>query len=114
MTKWDIFHYVYAENLKRNLPHIPLLHRKEAFLACMPIGKQLMDIHLHYKQAKEYPLQWVESREVPFTWHVEKMKLTADKMAVTVNESLTLSAIPQECFQYRLGNRSALEWVIDQ
>ena len=22
--------------------------------------------------------------------------------------------IPQGCFQYRLGNRSALEWVIDQ
>jgi predicted helicase len=22
--------------------------------------------------------------------------------------------MPQECFSYRLGNRSALEWVIDQ
>jgi len=33
---------------------------------------------------------------------------------VIVNESLTLSGIPQECFQYRLGNRSALEWMIDQ
>ena len=45
---------------------------------------------------------------------VEKMKLTADKTAVSINESLTLSGIPQECFQYRLVNRSALEWVIDQ
>ena len=42
------------------------------------------------------------------------MRLTPDKTAVIVNESLTLSGIPQECFQYRLGNRSALEWVIDQ
>jgi predicted helicase len=25
-----------------------------------------------------------------------------------------LAGIPQECFLYRLGNRSALEWVIDQ
>ena len=31
-----------------------------------------------------------------------------------MNESLTLSGIPQECFQYQLGNRSALDWVIDQ
>jgi len=31
-----------------------------------------------------------------------------------VNEWLTLAGIPQECFAYRLGNRSALEWVIDQ
>ena len=104
----------YAENLKRDLPHIPLLHRKEAFLACVRIGKQLMDIHLHYEQAKEYPLKWIENSDVPFSWRVEKMKLTPDKTAVIVNESLTLSGIPQECFQYRLGNRSALDWVIDQ
>src|SRR5438270_5580798 len=42
------------------------------------------------------------------------MKLTPDKTAVIVNESLRLAGIPQECFQYRLGNRSALDWVIDQ
>ncbi|MEO8953403.1 MAG: type ISP restriction/modification enzyme, partial [Ktedonobacteraceae bacterium] len=29
-------------------------------------------------------------------------------------ESLTLAAIPPECFAYRLGNRSALDWIIDQ
>jgi predicted helicase len=42
------------------------------------------------------------------------MRLNLDRITVMVNESLTLSGIPQECFQYRLGNRSALEWVIDQ
>ena len=42
------------------------------------------------------------------------MRLTPDRTAVIVNDSLTLSGIPQECFQYRLGNRSALDWVIDQ
>ena len=46
MSKGDIFSYVYAmlhhpqyreryiENLKHDLPHIPLLHSKEVFLAC--------------------------------------------------------------------------------
>ena len=42
------------------------------------------------------------------------MKLTKDKAAVIVNPSLTLRALPPEVFEYRLGNRSALEWVIDQ
>ena len=27
---------------------------------------------------------------------------------------MTLSGIPPEVYEYRLGNRSALEWVIDQ
>jgi len=31
-----------------------------------------------------------------------------------VNPSLTLAGIPPETGQYRLGNRSALDWVIDQ
>jgi predicted helicase len=42
------------------------------------------------------------------------MKLTKDKSAIAINSSLTLADIPPEVFQYRLGNRSALEWVIDQ
>ncbi len=42
------------------------------------------------------------------------MRLSHDKRVVVVNESLRLGPLPPECFEYRLGNRSALEWVIDQ
>src|SRR5581483_8228141 len=73
-----------------------------------------MELHLNYEQAPEYPLTWLENKDVPVNWYVKKMKLIADKSAITVNEWLTLTGIPQECFQYRLGNRSALEWIIDQ
>jgi predicted helicase len=34
--------------------------------------------------------------------------------SVTYNDFLTLSGIPPEVFEYRLGNRSALDWIIDQ
>ena len=126
VSKWDIFHYVYAmlhhpqyreryaENLKRELPRIPLLQKRNAFETCVRIGKLLMELHLNYEQATEYPLKWIENRDAPVNWRVEKMRLTPNKNAVVVNEWLTLTGIPPECFQYRLGNRSALEWVIDQ
>src|SRR3989441_6414144 len=42
------------------------------------------------------------------------MKLSKDKRSLIYNDFLTLAGIPPEVFQYRLGNRSALEWVIDQ
>ena len=42
------------------------------------------------------------------------MKLSKDKRSLTYNEFLTLGGIPPEAFEYRLGNRSALEWIIDQ
>ena len=52
---------------------------------------------------------------IPLSYLVEdKMRLAKDHRSLKVNDSLTLSGIPPETFEYRLGNRSALEWVIDQ
>jgi predicted helicase len=59
-------------------------------------------------------LQRQENKEVKLDWRVEAMKLTKDKTAIIYNDFLTLSGIPPEVFDYKLGNRSALEWVIDQ
>jgi predicted helicase len=125
VTKRDIFHYVYAvlhspqyreryaENLKRELPRIPFVAH-ETFRTFVDIGAHLAELHLNYEQAKEYRLNWIENKDVPFSWCVTKMQLSKDKTQLKVNESLTLAGIPAECFEYRLGNRSALEWVIDQ
>jgi predicted helicase len=128
VSKWDIFHYVYAmlhhpqyreryaENLKRDLPHIPLLLRPEAFTAAVSTGRTLMGLHINYEQQKEYPLREVDNPSVPLAQalYVEKMKLTPDHTALLVSPGLTLTGIPEACYNYRLGNRSALEWIIDQ
>ena len=42
------------------------------------------------------------------------MKLSKDKTSLLYNDFLTLSGIPPKVHDYRLGTRSALEWVIDQ
>ena len=42
------------------------------------------------------------------------MKLSKEKTQIKYNDFLTLDGIPPKAFEYRLGNRSALEWVIDQ
>jgi len=77
-------------------------------------GKQLADLHVNYESAKEFKLQRIENKEVKLDWRVEAMKLTKDKFAIIYNDFLTLAGIPPEVFDYKLGNRSALEWVIDQ
>jgi predicted helicase len=51
---------------------------------------------------------------VPLSYRVAKMNLSKDKTALVVNDSLTLAEIPPTAHEYRLGNRSALDWVIDQ
>src|SRR5216110_3472970 len=42
------------------------------------------------------------------------MRLSKDKTSLIYNQFLTLSGIPPDTYEYRLGNRSALEWLIDQ
>lgn len=124
ITKWDIFYYVYgvlhhpeyrakyAENLKRELPRIPLA---KDFRAFADAGKELAQLHIDYEKLEPYPLKFLENKDLPLSYRVEdKMRLSKDRQSLKVNDSLTLAGIPPETFEYRLGNRSALEWVIDQ
>jgi predicted helicase len=76
------------------------------------IGAALMKLHIEYEQQVEYPLERRETGKL--NWRVEKMALSKDKSQLRYNEFLTLSGIPAEVYEYRLGNRSALEWVVDQ
>ena len=124
ITKWDIFYYVYgvlhhpgyrekfADNLKRELPRIPFA---PDFRWLLPKQGVSWPICIwNYEQVAPHKLQWIEAQDMPLSYRVEKMRLSKDKTALTVNDSLTLAGIPQEVLQYRLGNRSALDWVIDQ
>ena len=124
ITKWDIFYYVYAllhhpgyrqrfaTNLKRELPRLPFAPDFHAFAKA---GKKLAELHVGYESAAEFPLKRIVHRGVPQSLRVEKMRWeSAEKSALIYNESLTLTGIPLEVFDYKLGNRSALEWVIDQ
>jgi predicted helicase len=124
IDKWDIFYYVYAllhhpdyreqfaDNLKRELPRIPFAPDFRAFAK---VGKKLAALHLDYEQLEPWDLEFVEAPGVPLSYRVEdKMRLSKDKLLLTVNPSLALAGIPPAALEYRLGNRSALEWIVDQ
>ena len=74
----------------------------------------MAEIHVGYEEQREYSLNFIENPELPLDWRVEKMKLSKDKTQIVYNDFLTLAGIPAKALDYRLGNRSALEWVIDQ
>ena len=124
ITKWDIFHYTYGilhhpdyreryqENLKRDLPHIPFT---EGFWGFSKAGARLADLHVNYESQPEYDkLNSVETPGMQVDLSVERMRLSKDKTRLRYNDFLTLEGIPSEVFAYQLGNRSALEWVVDQ
>ena len=124
IDKLAIFHYTYGllhhpeyreryqANLHSALPRLPCTPNFRAFARA---GQRLAEIHAGYEEQPEYPLESIENPELPLDWRVEKMRwLSKDKMQIRYNDFLTLGGIPPEALDYRLGNRSALEWVIDQ
>jgi predicted helicase len=125
ITKRDIFHYVYAvlhspeyrtkyaQNLKRDLPRIPYVPAR-SFRAYVDSGATLAALHRDYESAPQHPITLLENPDVPYTTRVETMRLTPDRTTLRYNPALTITNIPPETYNYRLGNRSALEWVIDQ
>ena len=123
ITKWNIFHYTYAilhhpayreryqVNLKRDLPYIPFAPE---FWKFVEAGRRLADIHVHYEDQPQYKLDLIETEGMSLDWRVAQMRFSKDKTQIKYNDFLTLGGIPAEVFQYRLGHRSALEWVVDQ
>lgn len=144
ICKEDIFQYVYAVlhnpayrkkyelNLKRDFPRIPFY---KDFWQWAAWGKELMDLHIGYENAAPYPLKehnyevkaeakrqkeifsMVQEPETMYAVRPRvKVKLRADKRAgiIEIDDLTFLSGVPREAWEYKLGNRSALEWVLDQ
>lgn len=121
ITKENIFHYTYAVlhhpayrtkyeiNLKREFPRLPFYADFHQWAAW---GQTLMDLHLNYETIEPYglPRHEIASQETP------KAKLKADKThgTITLDENTQLGGIPSIAWDYKLGNRSALEWILDQ
>ena len=126
ISKWDIFYYNYGilhhpdyrnkyrEDLKCSLPRVPFAENAEDFWKFSEAGKQLADLHINYESVPKYTgLTLKETPNLPLDLRVEKMKLS-NKTQIQYNDFLTIEDVPAEAHDYKLGTRSALEWIIDQ
>ena len=127
IDKQAIFHYVYAvlhdpvyrekyaQNLKREFPRIPF---HADFWRWADWGKTLMDLHIGYETVEPWPLKRtdVPDEKARKNGASPKAMLKADKDhgRIVLDSETTLSGVPAEAWGYKLGNRSALEWILDQ
>jgi len=124
ITKDDIFYYVYGvlhcpdyrakyeQNLKRDFPRIPFY---DDFWSWSRKGRKLADLHINFETIEPYPLirtdkEFKNENLLP----VAKLKADKEKGEIIIDTQTTLSGIPPEAWTYKLGNRSALEWILDQ
>jgi predicted helicase len=127
ITKDAIFHYVYgvlhdpvyrekyAQNLKREFPRIPFY---SDFWKWAEWGKKLMASHISYKTVNHWKLKRVDvpDEKSKRAGMPPKPSLKADKDAgiIVLDTETQLTGVPPEAWSYQLGNRAALEWILDQ
>ena len=116
----DIFAYVYAAlhdpvyretyavELLQEFPRLPF---HDDFGEWARIGQALLDLHIGFEEAEPWALERVDGAGRP-----GKPKLRADKSrgSITLDGQTTLTGVPPQTWDYVLGSRSALEWVLDQ
>jgi predicted helicase len=118
ITKEALFYYVYAvlnnpdykekyaDNLKVEYPRIPFY---DDFYQWVTWGKALIDLHINYERVKQF-----EALRITGDGKGEKplLKLDKDAGVVILDSNHVISGIPLRAFDYKLGNRSPIEWVL--
>ena len=96
-------------DLLREFPRLPFY---ADFRRWAEMGQRLLDLHIGFESVEPYPLERVEREGA----EPKRAILRADKErgTITLDERTTLSGVPAKAWEYRLGSRSALEWVLDQ
>ena len=127
VSKEDIFYYVYgllhspdyrrmfAADLKKMLPRLPLVERPSDFWEFSRAGRTLAELHLNYETQPPYQDVVVTGAEQG-KFRVEKMRFPdkQDKTTIQYNPWITISHIPQEAYDYVVNGRSAVEWIMER
>ena len=127
ITKEGIFHYCYAvlhdplyrekyaQNLKREFPRIPFY---KGFWRWAEWGEALMALHIGFEGVTPFALVRtdVPDARARASGLPPRAMLRADPTAggIALDSETTLSGIPPEAWTYKLGNRNAIDWVLDQ
>ena len=127
ITKQAIFHYCYAvlhdplyrekyaQNLKREFPRIPFY---ADFWRWADWGAELMALHIGYEAVEPFALVRTDEPDTRAraAGLAPKAILKSDPAAgsITLDTETTLRGVPPEAWAYQLGNRCAIDWVLDQ
>lgn len=144
ITDDDVFAYVYGvlhspnfrstfeRSLKKEAPRVPLVTARTDFDAFAAAGQELINLHVDYETVDPYPLieEWAGSVHPnvdpsvllvgtkkmahPVTTNPECGQKVSDRTRLIYNPHLTLSEIPLHAYDYVLGTRSAIDWIIDR
>lgn len=133
ITKEDLFYYIYgilhspdfrarfADNLVKELPHIPAVKTLEDFKAFVSAGRALGHLHVNYESVEKYPVKLVTKKKTlgADDFYVTKMHYggrgkNKDRSVIHYNDKITITGIPLAAYDYIVNNKTAIDWVMER
>ena len=123
ITAEDIFAYTYGllhdrgyrqeygAELLQEFPRLPLYHDFDLWLES---GRELLGLHLGFETAEPYGLERREKESAPDGGDRTILRADKERGLIIIDERTTLAGVPESAWEYKLGSRTALEWVLDQ
>jgi predicted helicase len=125
------FRHTFGPSLRKSAPRIALVASRADFDAFAAAGSELLELHIGYESAEPYPLteEWATGADAssdPSVLLVGTRKMAhpkakdpaghpeRDRTRLIYNQHLTLAGIPVKAYDYVLGTRSGIDWIIDR
>ena len=106
-----VYRHDYQVDLLREFPRLPLYRH---FGHWAGLGRKLLDLHIGFMDAEPYPLDRTDGPNPPSKVMLRANAKDKEQGVIRIDDRTTLSGIPPSAWRYRLGSRSALEWILDQ
>ena len=106
-----VYRHDYQVDLLREFPRLPLY---ADFDLWAKMGHKLLDLHIGFMDAAPYPLERVDGPNPPSRVMLRANAKDKAQGVIRIDDQTALSGVPAAAWRYRLGSRSAIEWVLDQ
>jgi|694.fasta_scaffold62042_3 predicted helicase len=123
VTKDAIFCYIYGvlnspdyqtkyqTELKRDFPRIPFY---DDFWQFAELGKKLLDLHTNFDQITQKSFEIYDNPEVDDKNLEPILKISKNQTEIILDQKTSLRGLEPQVLEYKLGNRSAIEWILEQ
>ena len=107
------YRQAYLHDLKREIPRIPFYPN---FRQWAVWGKQLLDLHLNYEAALPAVVGRVDNQSKKPSSNDDVLILKSDALrgTVVIDRTTRLEGIPSAVWDFKLGSRNAVDWILDQ
>ena len=114
-----VYRHDYAVDLLREFPRLPLYHDWDVWVK---MGRELLELHIGFEGVEPYSLERYDTNidgqdggdRVSPRVMLRANAGDKERGEIHIDSETVLRGVPGDAWRYKLGSRSALEWVLDQ